>query len=69
MLPKQLRVLEELVDAVPALAEMENTLAAGYVNVHWRDAGSLPVGDARFTLKETVPFPVAVPDESVKESV
>jgi hypothetical protein len=69
VLPKQLRVLEELVDAVPALAEMENTLAAGYVNVHWRDAGSLPVGDARFTLKETVPFPVAVPDESVKESV
>jgi len=46
VLPKQLTVFEELVDAVPGVAEMETTYAAGYVNVHWRDAGSLPVGDA-----------------------
>jgi hypothetical protein len=69
VLAKQLRVLEELVDAGPATAEMETTLAAGYVSVHWRDAGSLPVGDARFTLRETLPFAAAVPEESVRESV
>jgi hypothetical protein len=48
---------------------METTLAAGYINVHWRDAGSLPVGDAKFTFRETVPFVAAVPGDSVKKSV
>jgi hypothetical protein len=69
VLPEQPRVLEELVAAVPGVAEMETTLAAGYVNVHWRDAGSLPVGDAKFTFIETVPFVTAVPEDSVNESV
>ena len=33
-LPEQLRVLAALVDAAPAAAEIETTLAAGYVSVH-----------------------------------
>jgi hypothetical protein len=33
-LPEQLRVLEALVAEAPAVAEMEITLAAGYVSVH-----------------------------------
>jgi len=69
VLPKQLRVLDELVAAVPGVAEMAATLPAGYVNVHWTDAGSLPGGDAKFTFRETVPFVAAVPEDSVKESV
>ena len=69
MIPKQLRVFEELVDAVPGVAEMETTLAAGYVNVHWRDAGSFPVVDAKVKFRETVPLAVAVPEDSVKELV
>jgi hypothetical protein len=32
--PEQLRVLEALVDAAPAVAEIETTFAVGYVNVH-----------------------------------
>ena len=69
VLPKQLRVFEEPVEAVPGVAEMEATLAAGYANVHWRDAGSLPVGDAKVTFREAVPFAAAAPEDSVKESV
>ena len=33
-LPEQVRALEALVDAAPTVAEMETTLAVGYVNVH-----------------------------------
>jgi hypothetical protein len=33
-LPEQLRVFAALVDAAPAVAEIETTLVVGYVNVH-----------------------------------
>ena len=68
-LPEQLMVLDALVDAAPAVAEMETTLAVGYVNVHWSDAGSLPEGDVNVKFRGTVPFAAAVPDDRVNESV
>jgi hypothetical protein len=68
-LPKQFSIFEALVNAAPAEAAIESTLAAGYVNVHWRDAGSFPAGDAKVIFSETVPFAAAAPEDSVKESV
>jgi len=60
---KQLSVLEAPVVAAPALAEMEATALAGYVRVHSKVAGALPVGDARFTFS-VVPPPVPAPNVS-----
>jgi hypothetical protein len=68
-LPEQLTVFEALVDAAPAVAEMETTLAAGYVNVHCSDAGSLPEGEVNVKFSETVPFAAAVPEDRANESV
>lgn len=68
-LPKQLSVCEALLNAAPAVAEMETTLVVGYVNVHCSDAGSLPEGEVNVKFRETVPFAAAVPDDRANESV
>jgi len=57
-------VLTAVVRGVPALAEMDTTLAAGNVSVHCKAAGSLPEGEVRTRLKETLPLAPAVPDDS-----
>ena len=67
-LPKQLSVCEALLNAAPAVAEMETTLVVGYVNVHCSDAGSLPEGEVNVKFRETVPFAAAVPDDRANES-
>jgi hypothetical protein len=61
--------LPALLATDPRLTEVETTLAAGYVMVHWRDAGSEPDGEVRFKFRDTVPFPVATPEDSTRESV
>ena len=65
----QLMFLNALVATGPRLALIEAILAAGYVRVHCRAAGSEPAGEARFRFKETVPSAPAVPEDSVRESV
>jgi hypothetical protein len=67
-LERQLSVLAALAAAGPALAEMEATLPAGYVRVHWTAAGSLPDGDVKFRFSEAVP-PTTMPELRDKESV
>lgn len=57
------------VAAAPATAEIEATLAAGYVSVHCTAAGSLPDGEVRVRLSETAPFVAAVPEDSDNASV
>ena len=66
--PEQFKVFPAAVRAVPALAEMDMTLAAGYVSIHCRAAGSLPEGEVRTRFKDTVPFAPAVPDDSAMAS-
>jgi hypothetical protein len=43
---------------------MDTTLAAGYVSVHWKAAGSLPEGEDRTRFKATVPLAPVVPDDN-----
>jgi len=62
---KQVSVLEALVVAAPALAEMEVTELAENVRVHCKVDGWLPDGDAKFTFS-VVPPPV--PGPRVSES-
>lgn len=54
-----------MVRAAPALAEIDTTLAAGYVSVHCKAAGSLPEGEVKTRPKDTLPLAPAVPDDSV----
>jgi hypothetical protein len=65
----QLIVLDALVAAVPALAEMETTLLGGYVKVHCKAAGSLPAGDVKFRFTDIAPPVPTFADPNVKESV
>lgn len=53
-----------MVRVAVALAEIDTTLAVGYVSVHCKAAGSLPEGEVRTRLKDTVPLAPAVPDDS-----
>ncbi len=66
---KQSNVPPAAVTAVPAVAEMETTLAVEYVKVHCKAVSWLPGADVRFRFKDTVRFDPAVPDDKLKESV
>jgi len=67
--PEQLSVCVALLNAAPAVAEMETTLAVGYVSVHCSADGALPEADASTKFRGTVPFAAAVPEDRVNESV
>lgn len=68
VLDAQVSVLPAFVAADPAAAEIETTLLEGNVNVSCTAAGSLPAGDVKPRLNDTVPFAAVVPEDNANES-
>lgn len=62
-------VFPAAVAAAPAVAVIDVTAVGEYDKVHWTPAGSLPLGDVKDKLRETVPFVPAVPEDRAKVSV
>lgn len=60
-------ILPAAFSAAPAVAEMETTLATGYVRLHSTAAGWLPEGDVKARLRVTVPPEFAVAEDKESE--
>lgn len=67
--PIQLSVLPALVNALPALAEMEVMFAGGNASIHSIAEGSLPAGDVSVRFSEADPVAEAIPDDNDREAV